>query len=48
MAVDAGTVYAEIRIALDKLQADVTKVHDAFRSIGKKADDENEKIGVKL
>ena len=48
MSVDAGTVYAEIRVALEKLEGDVKKVHDAFRSIGKKADGENEKIGVKL
>ena len=44
MSVNTGTVYAEIRIALDKLQGDVDKVHTALRSIGKKADDENKKI----
>ena len=33
MSQNAGTVYAEIRVALDKLQGDITKVNGLFQTI---------------
>jgi hypothetical protein len=34
MGVDAGTVYAEIRLQLDKLQSDMTKMDNLFVRAG--------------
>jgi len=34
MAVDAGSIYSEIRIALDKLQSDILKANTAFDKFG--------------
>ena len=39
MAENAGTVYAEIRIALDKLQGDITKTQTMFHKVGSGLDD---------
>lgn len=39
MAVDAGTIYSEVRILLDKLSADVKAVDTAFNKIGKASED---------
>ena len=35
MAVDAGTIYSEVRIALDKLKGDIQQVEQNFDKIGK-------------
>jgi hypothetical protein len=43
MGVDAGTVYTEIRIALDKLQGDVQKMDQLFVTAGQGIDKQNEK-----
>lgn len=48
MAVDAGTIYSEIRIQLDKLSGDITKVNALFDKIpegaGKAADQAQKKV----
>jgi len=35
VAVDAGTIYSEVRIALDKLKGDIRQVEQSFDQIGK-------------
>jgi len=42
MGVDAGTVYAEIRVALDKLQHDVNEANLLFVDLGKNVDKQNQ------
>lgn len=48
MAQDAGTVYAEIRLKLDKLQSEVLEVKQAFAQMGENVEKQNEKIAANI
>ena len=48
MAQPAGTVYAEIRVALDKLQGDINKVNGLFSTIPPGVDENNKKTKTSL
>jgi len=48
MAVDTGTVYVEIRVALDKLQGDITKMDSMFTNLGAKLDKQNNQTATKM
>jgi TP901 family phage tail tape measure protein len=44
MPVDAGTIYSEVRIALDKLKGDISKMEAAFDKFGKTNDTQSQKV----
>lgn len=47
MQTDAGTIYSEVRILIDKLTGDVTKVVDAYKQMGQKLGIESTKTATK-
>lgn len=47
MPTDAGTIYSEVRILIDKLNGDVTKVVDAYKQMGQKLGVESTKTATK-
>jgi len=40
----AGTIYAEIKLALDTLQVDINKAGNMFKQLGSRADEQNQTI----
>jgi len=46
MAQEAGTIYAEIRVALEKLQGDINQAEAEFRRIPKATEDSGKKVNT--